>query len=328
MEPENDQLGVPDSLVVLELYGEGSIQFYCVPGENGGPNTLKTNHGEAYADVRSPDNVWVGTFEYPLDGLFMGQPTWSVKNQITGEVRTIHGNNQNDVKVPSPEGYEMDWTRRIMWGDESTLDRIATPEEIADDTVPKLVRGYDNATIIPAGPKTRYVVRTETYAGEKPKEEECVGAAGDFWVPFKAKYTMLSCDQWLLQYANYLPPQFPGGEPYIRNAPPQTTSPPPATLPPLPPPTTSPPQTPLPTTLSPTQAPEETPTPFDSTLEPIKAETNVPATIEETLRVEEDRETLQPSLDNAETQQSNGAPRPHVVGASMMLFVVSMIFMA
>ena len=259
----------------MELYGEGSIQFYCQPGENGTSNKLKTNHGEAYADLRSPDGVWVGTFEYPIDGVFIGQPTWTVTNQITGETRIIHGNNDNDVKVPSPEGYDVAWTRRRMWGDESTLDRVATPEELADDSVPKLIRGYDNATIVPAGPKTQYVVRTETYAGLKPQTTECVGVAGDYWVPFTAKYSMLSCDNWLLNYANYLPAQAPGQEPFIRGVPsppPPTTTPPATTLPP-------------PTTPSPTQPPTETPEPTPTpvvTQPPPAATTSAPTATQST----------------------------------------------
>jgi hypothetical protein len=259
MEPGTDELEVPDSLVVLELLGEGNIQYFCQAD-----GTVKTDYGEGWANVRSPDGVWVGTFEYPIDGIFTGMPTWNLTNQVTGEVRVIHGDSRNQAKKESPDGYEMAWTRRIMFGDDSTLDREATAADV-ENGLPTLPR-WDNKTFVPAGPKTRYVIRSDTYVGEKPAEgTRCLGAGGDYWVPFTAKYTFLSCDFWLLDYATYLP-----GMPIVAPMSPPPPVPPPVVAPPPPAPI------PLPApVLAPEPEPEPEPVPA-TTVPAVQPQTTVP----------------------------------------------------
>jgi hypothetical protein len=181
-----ETLEVPGSFELFKLQATGLTIYFC---EN---STLNLD-GEAEASVASADGQWVGKHEYPLDGLSLGQPTWYLTNTVTGETRHIYGENKPQVKKPSPAGADIDWTRRIMYGDISSFDPP------------------DNTTRGP--PKTWYVVRTDTTSGGKPKSTVC-DVDKDVTMPFTATYTFLSCD-----YYGRPPPVAPATAPLPAAAP-------------------------------------------------------------------------------------------------------------
>ena len=173
--PPFDSLTVPDGIQLLSVTGSGVIRYFC------NNNTLDPGDGEPFATLRSDDGAWQGYFTYPVDGAMMGLPHWWLNNTLTGETRTIYGENKPQVKKLSPTGADMSWSRRVIYGDVSSLDLLAA----------------DNATVVPAGPKARYVVRTDTTTDGKPQSATCSGDI-DVDVPFTARYTFYSCDWWLV----------------------------------------------------------------------------------------------------------------------------------
>lgn len=185
--PPMDSLTVPEpNYQILSVISTGKVIYFCVNG------TTDPNHGEAFSNLRSDDGEWVGFFEYPVDGPTLGAPTYMLTNTITGENRTIWGANKPQVKKESPEGYGVSWSRRLIYGDVSTLDGK-----------------MPNGTIIPNGPKATYVVRNETWDAGKPTSSNCDGDR-DIEVPYTARHTFVSCEWWLFVSFSfrYLIPDF------------------------------------------------------------------------------------------------------------------------
>jgi hypothetical protein len=168
-----DSLSVPDGLELLSVISTGKVIYFCNNG------TTNPNHGEAESNLRSDDGQWVGFFEYPVSGSTLGQPTYTLTNTITGENRTIWGENTPQVKKESPEGYGVSWSRRVIYGDTDTADKK-----------------FPNGTVIDSRPKATYVVRNETWDAGKPTGTTCNGDE-DIEVPYTARHTFFSCDWWL-----------------------------------------------------------------------------------------------------------------------------------
>ena len=157
----------------MSVISTGKVIYYC----NGG--VTNPDHGEAFSNLRSDDGQWVGFFEYPSSGPNLGQPTYTLHNTITGENRTIWGENTPQFKEESPDGYGVSWSRRIIYGDVDTLDKKSA-----------------DGKVIPSGPKATWVVRNETWDAGKPVGTSCVGDQ-DIEVPYTARHTFVSCDTWL-----------------------------------------------------------------------------------------------------------------------------------
>lgn len=131
---------------------------------------------------------FAGIHEYPTSGVSLGMPTWYLHNTITGENRTIWGQNKPQVRENAPNGAAVDWWRRAVYHDISSYDTLAK----------------DNYTIIsgPNEPRTYYAIRNDTTSAPRPPGNTCNGDQ-DVIVPFTALYTMLSCDT---DIAAYMPP--------------------------------------------------------------------------------------------------------------------------
>ena len=162
-----DSLTVPGGLELLSVISTGKVIYFC------NNSTVNPNHGEDFSNLRSDDGQWVGFFEYPVSGPNLGQPTYTLTNTITGQNRTIWGENTPQFKKESPEGYGVSWSRRVIYGDVDTTDK--TPN----------VR-----------PKATYVVRNETWDAGKPTSTTCNGDE-DIEVPYTARHTFFSCEDWL-----------------------------------------------------------------------------------------------------------------------------------
>lgn len=181
MYPSTKSLAVPDpNYEILSVISTGKIIYFC----NGG--VTDPNHGEAFANLRSEDGQWVGGFEYPVEGPTTGSPTYTLTNTVTGENRTIWGAQRSQFKEPSPEGYEVAWSRRIAYGDVSSMDGK-----------------MDNGTVIPNGPKTTFIIRNETWDAGKPTESTCNDDT-DIEVPFSARHTFVSCEWWLFVSSHFI----------------------------------------------------------------------------------------------------------------------------
>lgn len=156
--PSLTNINVAGGYPILTLLGNGYTIYFCNNG------TLLNNHGEAFADVRSEDGLWVGKHYYPDVGNNTGMPTWELNNTVTGEFRVIYGENKPEVSQPSPDGYDIDWTRRHLYNDST-----------------------------PNPPRAWYVIRTDTTSTPKPNTTVCDGDI-DVTRTFTAKYTFISCD--------------------------------------------------------------------------------------------------------------------------------------
>lgn len=159
---------------IITVNGKGYNNFFCTG------TVLNLDHVEAHANVSSPDGVWVGTHEYPTEGVYLGMPTWFLTNTITGEKRTIWGDNKPIFREPASNGNELDWWRRKIFHDLSSYDTISP---------------LDNYTIMagPSQPKSYYVIRNDTTSDKRPNTTTCVDDI-DVQVPFTATYTFVSCD--------------------------------------------------------------------------------------------------------------------------------------
>jgi len=218
------KLDVTNGIDIIDLNGSGYVRYFC------NNNTLNPNHGEAFANVSSPDGTWVGIHEYPTEGVSMGMPTWFIQNTITGENRTIWGENKPIVRQNAPNGNPVDWWRRAVYHDISSYDTV----------------GSDNYTIItgPSQAKAYYALRTDTTSDPRPNTTQCDNDI-DVDVPFTAKYSFISCDLGLIPLAAP-PPMVPPPliAPIPAPAPPEPMMPPPPLLLPTeapPPPTQAPP---------------------------------------------------------------------------------------
>lgn len=156
--PSMTNINVAGGYPILTLLGTGYTIYFC------NNNTLINTHGEAFADVRSEDGIWVGKHYYPDVGNNTGMPTWELNNTVTGEFRVIYGENKPEVSQPSPEGYDIDWTRRHLYNDST-----------------------------PNPPRAWYVIRTDTTSTGKPSTTVCSNDI-DVTMNFTAKYTFISCD--------------------------------------------------------------------------------------------------------------------------------------
>lgn len=168
-----DSLTVPDAYELFSVLATGKIVYYCA-------NSTLSHRGEAFANFTSNDGQWSGYHEYPVNGTLMGMPTWYLTNAATGETRLIWGENKSQVKKDAPNGSEIDWSRRVIYGDVSNRDTL----------------GPNNETV-KAGPRATYVIRTETWDAGKPNTTTCSGDI-DVEVPYMARYTFVSCDWWLV----------------------------------------------------------------------------------------------------------------------------------
>lgn len=168
----NTELEVPNGFPILGLKADGFVRYFCA-------NKTLASAGEAYANVTSDDGVWVGLHEYPVAGIQEGMPTWFLTNTITGEQRTIWGDNKPLVRQEDPNGSPIDWSRRRMFHDISSLDTL----------------GPDNYTIVsgPTRAKAFYLIRNETTSDPRPVDNTCADDI-DVDVPFTARYTFISCD--------------------------------------------------------------------------------------------------------------------------------------
>jgi len=155
--PSKTNIKVAGGYPILSLKATGYITYFCV-------DSVLDHDGEAFAQVESDDGVWVGSHEYPTSGPSLGQPTWFLHNTITGENRTIYGENKPMVRQDAPNGSAVDWWRRMVYGDSGTV-----------------------------GPKAWYVIRDNTTSGIKPKGDRCNGDI-DENLNFTAWYTFISCD--------------------------------------------------------------------------------------------------------------------------------------
>lgn len=156
--PSMKTVDVANGWPILTLVGTGYNLYFC-------NNNVLDLDGEAYAEVRSPDGVWVGKHEYPESGVSLGQPTWYLTNTITGENRTIYGSNKPQVRQPAPDGNPVDYTRRELYSDTTNGKQ--------------------------SSPRAWWVVRTNTSSDKKPTK--CVGDI-DVRTNFSAVYTFISCD--------------------------------------------------------------------------------------------------------------------------------------
>lgn len=238
--PSTDVITVANGYPILPpIRGSGYITYYC----NGGYLDLD---GEAFANLTSDDGVWVGLHDYPTYGPNMGQPHWILHNTVTGENRTIWGENKPMVRQPDPNGSDIDWWRRQVYG----------------DTGPS--------------PHAWYVIRNDTSGQSKPSGNTCNGDI-DVNVDFTATYTFVSCDYYrgappptpdiTLELLATLAAPVPAPDAAPTPAPAVAPAPAPLVLlpvlPPPPPPPSPAPPTPLPVTILGTPPP---PVPVSSSI--------------------------------------------------------------